>query len=111
MNQLTPIAHLDPATLRQWQRERVPLALIDVREPAEYQAAHLEGSQLHPLGGLARSLGELPRDRALVVVCHAGQRALRAAQAIRAAGHPNVLVLAGGVAAWAAARLPLERGA
>jgi rhodanese-related sulfurtransferase len=46
-------------------------------------------------------MGELPRDRAVVTVCHHGPRSLRARQLLLAAGLPRVRSLAGGVDAWA----------
>ncbi len=105
------ISMIDAATLQRWRTAQTPLALIDVREPSEYQAARLSGSVLCPLGTLGQRMRDLPRDRPLVVICHAGHRAERAAQAMRAAGHANIHVLAGGLTAWARARLPLEQGA
>jgi len=54
-----------------------------------------------PLGELGSRTGELPADRPIVVVCHAGVRSAAAAEALCAAGLPAES-LAGGAVAWAA---------
>jgi rhodanese-related sulfurtransferase len=79
---------------------------IDVREPEEWDAGHLDGSVLIPLGELQARAGELPRDRPLVIVCRTGARSGYAADALVAAGY-DASNLAGGLFAWTAAALPL----
>jgi molybdopterin/thiamine biosynthesis adenylyltransferase/rhodanese-related sulfurtransferase len=78
-----------------------PPVLIDVREPWEFELAHLEGAQLVPLGELPSRLTELPATASLVTVCHKGVRSERAAALLRRAGFARVRSLAGGVEAWA----------
>ncbi len=80
---------------------------VDVREPEEWRAGHMEGSLWIPLGELQARAGELPRDRPLVVVCRSGSRSAYAADALVAAGW-DARNLAGGLRGWAAAGLPLE---
>lgn len=86
--------------------------LIDVSEPAEYAAAHAAGSRSVPLGGLQNS-ANLPKNKALplVVVCPSGVRAVRAVATLRKLGFENARALAGGLAAWREANLPLEKSA
>lgn len=48
--------------------------LLDVREPAEFRAGHIQGADNIPLGQLRDRLAELPRDRELWVYCNVGQR-------------------------------------
>jgi rhodanese-related sulfurtransferase len=79
---------------------------IDVREPQEWDAGHLDGAILIPLGELQARAGELPRDRPLVIVCRTGARSGYAADALVAAGY-DAGNLAGGLFAWNAAGLPL----
>ncbi|HXD69387.1 MAG TPA: rhodanese-like domain-containing protein [Gaiellales bacterium] len=79
---------------------------VDVREPEEWQAGHVDGSLWIPLGELQSRAGELPRDRPLVIVCRSGARSGYAADALVAAGY-DASNLAGGLHAWAAAALPL----
>jgi molybdopterin/thiamine biosynthesis adenylyltransferase/rhodanese-related sulfurtransferase len=78
-----------------------PPVLIDVREPWEFDLAHLEGARLVPLGELPARLTELPAKSSLVTVCHKGVRSERAAALLRRAGFADVRSLAGGVDAWA----------
>lgn len=85
--------------------------LLDVRTPAEFSSVHIPGAVLHPLSKLnVEKVKELSRGKQhCVVVCRSGGRARQAAQ--RLAGQvPNLAVLDGGVSAWEAAGLPLERG-
>ncbi|HZO09096.1 MAG TPA: molybdopterin-synthase adenylyltransferase MoeB [Myxococcota bacterium] len=78
------------------------LLVLDVREPDEHAIASIAGARLVPLGTLAQRIGELEpwRDRRVVVTCHHGPRALRAAEALRAGGFRRVENLAGGIEAW-----------
>jgi rhodanese-related sulfurtransferase len=83
--------------------------LIDVSEPAEYAAAHPVGAKSVPLAGLEASR-ELPKNKSLplVIVCPTGTRAPRALAVLKKLGFENTRVLAGGLAAWRAANLPVE---
>jgi rhodanese-related sulfurtransferase len=91
-------------------RERA--VLIDVSEPAEYAAGHAAGSRSVPLGALDKSTS-LPKNKALpvVVLCASGARATRAAAMLKKQGFENAHALAGGLAAWREANLPLEKSA
>jgi rhodanese-related sulfurtransferase len=86
--------------------------LIDVSEPDEYAAAHAVGAKNAPLATLETSR-ELPKNKSLplVIVCPTGSRAPRALAVLRKLGYENVRVLAGGLAAWRAANLPVEKTA
>lgn len=75
--------------------------LIDVREPWEYQAAHIEGSVLMPMGDVpSRAHQELDPDERLVVVCHHGQRSLNVTFWLRNQGFEQAQSLRGGLDAW-----------
>ena len=60
-----------------------------------------------PLSRLSQRVGELPRDRPLLVHCAGGYRSSIAASLLQQAGFAQVSELAGGIAAWEAAGLPL----
>lgn len=96
------------ALKRELEAGGAPL-LLDVREPWEFDIAHLEGSTLVPLGELAGRLGQLERTDGIVTVCHHGMRAATAAALLRRAGFSRVRTLAGGVDAWAEAIDPTMR--
>ncbi len=91
-------------------RERA--ILIDISEPAEYAAGHAVGARSVPLGSLEGSR-ELPKNKALplVVVCPTGARAPRAVATLKKLGFENAKALAGGLNAWRAANLPVEKTA
>lgn len=82
--------------------------LVDVREPHEFLAGHAPDAQLVPFGRLNTSHGDLPRDRRVLVVCATGNRSAEATRLLRQRG-VDVLDVAGGMAAWQAAGLPVHR--
>ncbi|MDB5101225.1 MAG: moeB2 [Cyanobacteria bacterium RYN_339] len=89
---------LDPIELQ----ARLPeVVLVDCREAHEWEICGLEGSLRIPLGELGARVGELPRDKDVVLVCHHGPRARYAAALLMAAGLPRVAYLEGGLHAWA----------
>jgi rhodanese-related sulfurtransferase len=91
---------------------REKAVLIDVSEPAEYAAGHVAGSKSVPLGQIETS-NALPKNKALplVVVCATGSRAGKAVATLKKLGFENSRALAGGLEAWRAANLPVEKSA
>jgi rhodanese-related sulfurtransferase len=86
---------------------RSDLHLLDVREPDEWQAGHIAGSQHIPLAQLRGRLGEIPKDKPILAVCRHGNRSEAATRGLRTLGY-TVENLEGGVTAWKQAGLPLE---
>ncbi|HEV2250015.1 MAG TPA: rhodanese-like domain-containing protein [Candidatus Limnocylindria bacterium] len=86
---------------------RSDLHLLDVREPDEWRAGHIAGSQHIPLGELRARVAEVPKDTAILTVCRHGNRSDAAARGLRTLGY-TVENLDGGVTAWKQAGLPLE---
>ncbi|WP_299029051.1 rhodanese-like domain-containing protein [uncultured Thermanaerothrix sp.] len=84
--------------------------VLDVREPEEWAEVHIPGALLIPLGQLAARVDELPRDRAVVVVCRSGNRSQEGRDILRRAGFSQVTSLQGGIRAWVAAGLPTVSG-
>lgn len=76
-------------------------ALLDVREPYEFELVHLPDSRHIPLRDLPARLHELDPHGDLVVLCHHGMRALEAVDLLRGAGFARARSLAGGIDAWA----------
>jgi rhodanese-related sulfurtransferase len=101
--------HLSPQQLQARLGSDNPPLLVDVREYPEFAGGHVSGAQLLPLAELESRAGELPRDREIVTVCRSGRRSADAAEKLARLGFPQVGQLAGGVMAWEAAGLPLER--
>jgi adenylyltransferase/sulfurtransferase len=79
---------------------REPFELIDVREAFEYEIARIDGAKLIPLGEIAERADELPRERAIVVHCHSGQRSAQAVRLLQQRGFGTVFSLEGGIDAW-----------
>ena len=96
--------------VRMINREKA--VLIDISEPAEYAAGHPVGARSVPLAALETSR-ELPKNKSLplVVVCPNGARAPRAVAVLKKLGFENARALAGGLDAWRAANLPVEKTA
>jgi len=83
-----------------------PLA-VDVRGPRERDEKFVAGSVNIPLNHLAERLKELPTDRPLLVYCAGGYRSSIAASLLQRAGFTRVSEIAGGIAAWETAHLPV----
>jgi rhodanese-related sulfurtransferase len=82
-------------------------ALIDVREPDEYEAGHAPGAELVPLGQLRPCLRELPQDREILFICRSGNRSGVATEMAGRAGLKAKNVR-GGMIGWARHGLPIE---
>lgn len=85
------------------------ITLVDVREPYEYEAGHIEGAQLMPLANVVALAADLPKDRPVYVVCRSGNRSLQASNALVDAGFEDVRNVDGGMIAWEAARFDVAR--
>jgi sulfur-carrier protein adenylyltransferase/sulfurtransferase len=77
------------------------LVLVDVREPHEWEIAHIEGATLIPLSQLPERLSELDGHAEIVTQCHHGARSMKALEILKGAGFGKVRSLAGGIDAWA----------
>jgi molybdopterin/thiamine biosynthesis adenylyltransferase/rhodanese-related sulfurtransferase len=77
-----------------------PVFMLDVREPWEHEIAQIEGATLIPMAAVPSRVGDVPRDRTVVVLCHHGARSAMVADYLRASGHARVLNLAGGIDRW-----------
>jgi hydroxyacylglutathione hydrolase len=76
------------------------VTVIDVRAKSEWDEGHIPGVENIPLGHLAEHMGELPKDRPLVLQCQGGGRSAIAASLLRGHGFENVANLVGGFQAW-----------
>ena len=99
---------LSPAVAAERLLSSEPPVALDVRSPSEYDAKHIDGSLLIPLNHLAERVQELPAGRPLLVHCAGGYRSSIAASLLQQHGFDRVSELAGGLAAWEAAGLPLH---
>lgn len=82
--------------------------IIDVRQPGEFAAGYIEGSELVPLSQLSRACEEWDRKKPITLICRSGHRAQVAHRQLRAQGFADVVVLEGGIQRWRAAGKPLQ---
>lgn len=80
--------------------------LVDVREPEEWAAGHIAGAVHIPMGQFLDRIGEVPRDRDIVVVCRSGNRSAAVTAYLSRAGYP-ARNLAEGMLGWQAAGRPM----
>jgi sulfur-carrier protein adenylyltransferase/sulfurtransferase len=94
---------ITPRELRELLESGKKVALIDVREPVEWDINHIEGAQLIPksLINSGEGLAKLPQDRMPVLYCKTGVRSAEALAALKKAGFADALHLQGGIVAWA----------
>jgi rhodanese-related sulfurtransferase len=98
---------LEPADADRLVREE-GWTLVDVREPHELEEGRIAGSRHIELTELTAQAESIDRERPVVFYCHVGSRSGMATEAFRAAGYEAYNVT-GGIEAWAAAGLPVER--
>ena len=85
--------------------------IVDVREPAEFNAGHAPNARNIPLAQLDKRIGELEKfkNRPAVVICQTGGKSHAATALLKKAGFAEVVVLAGGIGAWQQANMPVEK--
>jgi rhodanese-related sulfurtransferase len=75
--------------------------LVDVREPWEFETAHIDGAKLMPMGDVpARAHQELDPEDHIVVVCHHGVRSMNVTAWLRQQGFEKAQSMRGGIDAW-----------
>ena len=104
-NQSIPVApHPDEVTVQDMKRAldnpSLGIQVIDVREPAEYQLAHVKGTILLPLSALPQRITELDPARSYYLHCKGGVRSLKALQFLREHGFQSLKSVKGGILAW-----------
>jgi hydroxyacylglutathione hydrolase len=99
---------LSPQTAADRMAGPNPPLVLDIRTPRERTDKSIDGSVHRPLNTLREGLPDVARDRAIIVHCAGGYRSSIAASLLQRDGFTNVSELAGGIAAWEAAGLPLK---
>lgn len=90
---------------------REKAVVIDVCGPEEFAAGHVVGSKNIPLGELEAKLAGAVKNKALplILVCQSGARSARAVAIAKKLGYEQAQSLGGGLSAWKAANLPIEK--
>jgi len=83
--------------------------VVDVREPGEYVGGHIPGAHLSPMGQLPARLSELPKRRAIYLICDSGSRSAAMTSYLMRAGY-DAYSVAGGTGAWTRAGHPIVTG-
>lgn len=105
------VADVSAVELQVWFSEGRDVRLLDVRSPAEYETAHIDGAvniPVHELDGVMSELRDVGAE--LVVVCHSGAGATRACEQMLRGGVTGLRLLQGGVSAWEQSGGSLNRG-
>jgi rhodanese-related sulfurtransferase len=95
-----PLTHLSALQLQDKIQTDDDLLLLDVREPHEFDYAHIDGSKLIPLSLLPLRLNELNQDQEIVVICHHGVRSMQGCMFLDRSGFSKLYNLTGGIDAW-----------
>lgn len=98
---MTNDIEITPRELQKMIQTDVPLTLIDVREPDEYEVCKITGAQLIPLRQIPARVGELDKNKLIVLHCHHGRRSMMALQFLQEEGFTQLKNLEGGIDAWA----------
>ena len=92
---------MTPVELRNILKKDVDIQLLDVREQYEYQICKQDESLHIPIGQIISRVGELSKDKELVVLCHHGIRSAMVVNFLKKNGFHNVHNLDGGINRWA----------
>ena len=90
--------------LRLWQNKEA--IIIDVRTPGEYRDGHIPGVVNIPLDELEKRIGEIPKDKKVVLICRTGSRSAQGTRLLRSKGFNNVYNSTGGMSTW---KGPIEK--
>ncbi|OAN36471.1 adenylyltransferase/sulfurtransferase MoeZ [Mycolicibacterium iranicum] len=93
---------ITPRELRELLESGKPLALIDVREPVEWDINHIQGAELIPKGSFetGEALSKLKVDQTPVFYCKTGIRSAEVLAIVKKAGFSDALHVQGGIVAW-----------
>ncbi len=99
-----------PEDVQRYREAGEDVVVIDLRTPEAFRAGHLPRARSLPLGEVRQREAEVPRTGRVVLYAGTPEEAAAAYQALRDAGHRNVMVLAGGLPAWVRLGFPVETG-
>ncbi|OGH01998.1 MAG: hypothetical protein A2600_04630 [Candidatus Lambdaproteobacteria bacterium RIFOXYD1_FULL_56_27] len=108
----TVVEEISAEQAHQRMAKKNEVVLLDVRTPAEYEQAHVEGSLLIPVQDLQTQMGQLDKhkNKEILVICRSGNRSYTAAAMLKEKGFEKAFNVSGGVMSWYQAGLPLTSG-
>jgi len=99
-----PALHPDEVTVQEMKRAldnpQLGIKVLDVREPAEYEIAHIRGVPLMPLSTLPQQFTELDPNQQYYIHCHTGVRSRQVVDFLHRHGFKHLKSVRGGIAAW-----------
>jgi molybdopterin/thiamine biosynthesis adenylyltransferase/rhodanese-related sulfurtransferase len=100
----TPTMNPDEVTVQDMKQALdnpgLHIKVVDVREPDEYEIAHVQGVPLLPLSQIGQRFTELDPNHQYYLHCKAGVRSMKALQFLREQGFKYVKSVKGGIGAW-----------
>lgn len=106
---VTELPNLTPPELSRRLGAERDLVVLDVREPSEWAEGHIPGALNIPMGQATSRLDELPRDRAIALVCRGGPRSSTVGSLLLRHGFTRLVNVWGGMGGWIEAGLPVAR--
>lgn len=101
-SQQEEIPQITVQVLKEILRDPSPdVYLLDVREPPEWEIAHIPQAVLKPLSTLEEDYQDIPKDKRIFVHCKLGGRSTLAIQFLKSKGYDNCVNITGGIDAWA----------
>ncbi len=93
--------YITPQQAKQWVTEGKGITFVDVRQPKEYKAGHIQGAISVPYDKIARYIKKFNKNYPCIIYCtFSAWRAPYAANTLADMGYQNVYVLEGGITAW-----------
>ncbi len=102
--------NVNPETAFSLLNQHDDMFLLDVRTPGEYQQTRLQGARLIPIDQLVARIGELPKDRPILVYCAVGSRSAQVVNYLARRGFSELYNLYGGIYSWAQKGYPILKG-
>jgi len=90
-------------------KEPKNVIVLDVRTPGEWRGGYIKGALLIPMRDVPGSLGKIPKDKKIVVVCATGARSGAVASYLDESGYKWVKNYTGGMVDWQRKGLPVEK--
>lgn len=104
------IQEIDSATLASRMGADGDVYLVDIRTPGELAQGAIPGAVHLPMHLIPLRMGDLPRDKEVVLYCRSGARSYHACAFLVQQGFDNVVNLRGGIIGWAREGLEIRSG-
>ncbi len=85
--------------------------LLDVRTPQEYFEVRLVNATLIPIDQVVKRIGEIPKDKPILIYCAVGSRSSQVSSYLARNGYGPLYNLSGGIWGWQLRNFPVNQGA